>query len=197
MGWKDRIKDAAKGAVNEMKESYKRNQELKAKRREILSGLRMAHLKELAEEYNVGIYHNEFLKDASDIGDYVDYLTDANIPLKRLEEFALEKDMKKRRDLIGPQPSQAISIGTMKGNLIGNIVVNDSFNDFSTTIINSDLDFDLRTQALKYIEELKQELSKPDRDKGKIDSISKWFVNNKSELAAISVPFITKILSSI
>ena len=80
----------------------------------------------------------------------------------------------------------------------GNVhIVNNIFNDFSSTIINSDLEKDLIIESLKKIDELKHEIFKEQKDKSKIVRICDWFRNNKSGLVTIAMPFIQKVLEKI
>jgi len=193
MSIKDKLKDAAK----RIQEYQREKTEIIRKKKEILRTLRMRHLKELKEEYDIEITYSGFLRDNPTEEDYVNNLAESPISLERIKEFAEEKLKEKFHE---PEPKQVTYIGkvdTGGGNFTANLFIKNIFNDFSSEVIKSNIDFVLKKEAIKKIEELQKEVSKKDKDETNIDKICKWFTKNKIELATIATPFITKILSHI
>ena len=194
MSFMDKIRDGA----SKIQENMKARREEKEKKIALLSRIRMRYLKELQKEYNAVISWNEMSYDTPSEKDYARSLADY-VPLNRVEEFVKEVE-KRQKDVTNPKGTTNISIQQLKmekSSLTGNVVNDSVFNDFSSKILNSTLDFNIITEASRKLEELKHEVNRKQKDTNRIKEISQWFTNHKSELATISIPFISKILSMI
>lgn len=210
MAWKDKVKTGViklgKTTMNMAKkgaENYLKNQELYEKKKQLLNKLTMPQLKKLADDFDANIEYDEWLEDNPRRDDFIDELADT-LDMEQIEEFVRKNKLQEKVKLLDSKSAHNITIieaGNLsmnKSSITGYVKIDENvFNDFSLKIMNSDIDLDTRTEALRKIEELKIEIEKREKDKGKIDKICKWFTNNKTELATLSIPFITKILSMI
>jgi len=168
-------------------------------RKKIIKNLTMTHLKELEEDYDIYVYA---LVGEARRGDYITCIAKSkNISTEKLKKFVDRINKKEELELKSPEIKQIYQ--KIQGNqilknstLIGDVnIIQNIIKDWSLEIINSNIDFNLRKEAMQKIEKLKEEMSKSHIDPSIIDTICKWFSNNIKVLATLSAPFITKILS--
>ena len=196
-----KIKDSGKRLMNNIKE----NQEIIKQREQILAELTIPQLEQLADDYDININFNQMFEEEPRIYDYVRSIARSRLSAEKIEEHIRKIKRKEEIELSVPKSEQYVTqtifqdkVSMSQTSIGGNVnVIQNIFNDFSLAIMNSNIDPDIKKQAFQKIEELKKEISKPNKEKSIIDRICKWFTENKTELATISIPFITKILTSI
>lgn len=197
----DKIKETGKL----ISDRYREHQEFLRRREHLLKDLTMPQLKKLADDYDIDIHFNEMYDEEPRRDDYICSIAESKLPTEKIEEYMKKIKRKEEIELTDPKSEKYITTTffhekvTMNQTSIGgNVnVIQNIFNDFSLAIFNSQLDLEIRKEALQKIEDLKKEMSKPIKDKSLIDKICRWFTENKTELATIAVPFISKILSNL
>jgi len=198
------IIDKFKGAGRFMADKYQERQEYIKGREDLLEKLTMPQLEQFSDNYDIDIFYNETFEDKPRRDDYIRQVAKSEIETEKIEKYVSKLKRKEEIELTGPKTEQYIShtvfqdkVNMKQTAIGGNVhIIQNIFNDFSSTII-SNLDKDLVLDSLKKIEELKQEVSREQQDKSKIEKICDWFRNNKSELVTIAMPFIQKILENI
>lgn len=187
------IKDSFRKGVEILKEDWKRSHEIRDKNRELLKDLTMPELKKLASDYDVPIIG---IFDEPGRSDYIRCISN-NLSTERIQKFLEKNEL--RGIIMSGTPRITIikdsDISINKGSLGGDATFYETeFNKFVYAVSNSEIDLNLKMEAFRKIEELKNEIENPKKDKNKIQQICDWFKNNKHELATIAIPFIEKIL---
>jgi len=194
----DRFKDLKKFASDKIQD----RKDYVNKRREIIKDLTMPHLRDLEDNYDITIL--TMIGDDPSREDYIASIARTKkVPTEQLKKFVDRVNKKEELELKNPETKQIIQ--NIQGNqilkdstLIGDVnITQNIFKDWSLEIMNSNIDFNLRKEAIQKIKNLEEEINKPNRDQSVIDKLYQWFTKNKEELATLSIPFITKLLGNI
>lgn len=195
MGLLDKIKDIS----DKISENLQDRREYINARKSLLSELTMPQLINLAKDYDISIY--TFFEEEPTREDYIDSIAKSNLSTDLIQKRINKINRKDEIELGGPEPKNVSyviqgNVNNSQFSLGGDVnILHNTFNDWSKTIMNSDIDFDLKKMAVQNIKQLREEMDKPKKDQTKINKIFKWFTDNKAELVSLSIPFIEKILS--
>jgi hypothetical protein len=202
------LADRMKGASKNIKGKYKQNNEYLDERKKILENLTMPQLKQIAEDFDIDFFYNEFINQQPEKTDFIstisasskltnDMLNDyiSNSKDKQDTEYTTEKteqnlDYNLKEDTNMNMDNTTIN---QKENS-GNIDIKKVFDEFSSTIMSCyEIDIDLFILSLKNIQELKKETLYDTINKEKTNQLLNWFKSNKTEISTVSMPYTHKI----
>lgn len=197
MGIIDKIKDIG----DRVSDNMQKRREFVNERIQLLKNFTMPQLRELEVDYDITIY--AFFDNEPTREDYINSIAKSDLSTDIIKKRFYKIERKDEIELEGPEAKSVNYVfqGDVRNSQVslgGNVnIIHNTFNDWSRKIMNSDIDFILKKQAIQNIKQLRDEIDKPSRDQSKIDKILKWFSDNKTELVNLSIPFIEKILSYI
>ena len=191
-----------KGLNNWASDKLQESREYIDERTEIIKDLTMPHLKELEDSYDLTIL--TLVGDEPTREEYINSIAKTKrVTTEQLKQFVYRVNKKKELELKSPETKQIIthieSNQYMSQSSIGgdiNITKN-IFKDWSLKIMNSNINFNHRKEALQKIKQLEEEINKLPRNETAIENLYQWFTNHKTVIATLSIPFITKLLNYI
>lgn len=199
----DKFKKAGKWIADKQKERA----EFIKERKQLLSKLTMPDLKKIQKDYDIQI--TWLFEEKPSRPDYINSLARSRLQTEIIEKYVKKMERREERELAVPKSNKIIHqhfhdkaefrFGD-KSSFVGDININEIeniINDFSVSVVKSNINSELKVKSIEKIEELKKEFANPNPDETKIGKIFEWFKNNKSELTQLAIPFINEILDNI
>ena len=198
--------DIFRDARRSTEEEQVQRQESLSERREMLNTFSLPQLKQVIKDNNINFFFNEFINQEPDREEMISSIANSSkLTTEALSDYLnqfqtnpinsglIEDNTANTQSCYEPQDDIVMQPTTMMQQSAGNhINIDMVLNRASSKLLQKDIDTDLFIPSIKKMQQLKFEISRPNKDVEKIVNILNWF-DTRSEVNCIMEPFIDDI----